>query len=205
MSYLRTSTGQLSGRNPQRGHLTSTESEAASAFDFFRGSFVGIFDLHAELRPLGIVGTIATLDGHEIDVVHRAVLAHGDSFRRCAAIGTAIGLLGGMVPVPATAVIFGAVVKRGPGNFDTGRDRRSALLISFSASITFTPGDAVLARTLATGLVTDFPRGAHGMAVAGLAGLFASDGLASVSKVAFFAVVAVSAGRVVLAFQAHAP
>ena len=189
----------MSGRNPQRSHLTSSESEAARAFDFLRGSLIRILYFNAELGPLGVIGPVPALDGHQVDVVHGAVLAHGDPFGGRAAIGAAVGLLG---RVPAVTVILGrTVVVGGSGYLDAGGDRRSALLISLGASIALATGDAVLARTLSTGLVANFSRCPHRVAVARLAGLFASDGLSGVSKVSFFAVVAMSAGRVMLAFE----
>lgn len=170
---LRTSASQLSGRNPQRSHLTSAESEAACAFDFLRWPLIGILHLHAELRPLGVIGTVTTLDGHQVNIVHGAVLAHGYSLGRGPTIGTTVGLLSGMAAVP---IVSGRVVKGGSGYLDAGGNRRSALLIAFGASIALATGDAVLARTLSTGLVANFSRGPHRVAVARLASLFAGDG-----------------------------
>ena len=198
LSYLRTSASQLSGRNPQRSHLTSAESEAACAFDFLRWPLIGILHLHAELRPLGVIGTVTTLDGHQVNIVHGAVLAHGYSLGRGPTIGTTVGLLSGMAAVP---IVSGRVVKGGSGYLDAGGNRRSALLIAFGASIALATGDAVLARTLSTGLVANFSWGPHRVAVARLASLFAGDGFFWVSEVSFFAVVAMSASGVVLAFE----
>ena len=200
LCYLRTSASQLSGGNPQRGHLTSAESEAARAFDFLGGPLVRVLHLDAELRPFGVIGAVATLDGHQVDVVHGAVLAHGDPFGGRAAVGAAVGLLG---RVPAVTVILGrTVVVGGSGYLDTGGDRRSALLIPLGASIALAAGDSVLARTLSAGLVANLAGCSYRVAVARLASLFAGDGFSGISVVAFFAVVAMSAGRVVLALEA---
>ena len=106
--------------------------------------------------------------------------------------------MGGVAAVP---IVRGRIVKGGSGYLDAGGDRRSALLIALGASIALATGDAVLARTLSTGLVANFSRCPHRVAVARLAGLFAGDGLSGVSEVSFFAVVAMSASGVVLAFE----
>ena len=65
-------------------------------------------------------------------------------------------------------------------------------------------GDAVLAGALSVGLVADLARGADGVAVAGLARPLVADGALLVAEVALLAVVAVAAGSVVAALEAHA-
>ena len=92
---------------------------------------------------------------------------------------------------------------RGPRDLNAGSNRRAALLIALGAPVTLPPRDAIFARTLAAGLVADLARGAHGMAVAGLACLVVGDGLLGVAEVALLAVVAMAAGGVVPALETH--
>ena len=77
------------------------------------------------------------------------------------------------------------------------------MLITFGASVTFESRDAVFTRTLSVGLVADFPRGSHGVTLAGLARLPVRNGALCVAVITFLTVMTMTPGGIMSTFQTN--